>query len=254
MDFALPVAWTLILWWASTGAILYLVRLSRSKLRPSLAAMTAGAIAALAGLAFDADDTSVTGAYLSFTCSLVIWGWLETTFLTGLLTGPRTAACSHPCRGWRRFVHATEAIIYHELAIAGTAAVIFMATLGGENSFGMWTFLVLWIMRLSAKLNLFLGVRNASAEFLPERLRYLSTFFALRPMNALFPFSAALGTAVTVLLVQAALSPVATAGETTGYTLLATLMALAVVEHLLMMLPLRASALWQWGLNNRGAD
>ena len=184
----------------------------------------------------------------------MIWGWLEMTFLTGIFTGPRTTACGHTCRGWRRFAHATEAIIHHELAIAAMAAAVFATTYGAENRFGAWTFLVLWIMRLSAKLNLFLGVRNANAEFLPERLRYLSTFFAARPMNALFPFSALFGTGVTVLFVQAALSPLATAGEVAGYALLATLMGLAVVEHFLLMLPLRSSALWQWGLSERGGD
>ncbi len=35
-------------------------------------------------------------------------------------------------------------------------------------------------MNLSARLNLFLGVRNLHAEFLPEHLRYLGSFFAGR--------------------------------------------------------------------------
>ncbi|NDB26262.1 MAG: DUF3623 family protein, partial [Gammaproteobacteria bacterium] len=36
-------------------------------------------------------------------------------------------------------------------------------------------------------------------------------------------------------------------------TILATLAALAVVEHLLMVLPLPAESLWRWSLANRRA-
>jgi putative photosynthetic complex assembly protein 2 len=41
------------------------------------------------------------------------------------------------------------------------------------NQVGTGTFAVLWVMRISAKLNLFLGVRNLSEELLPPHLAYL---------------------------------------------------------------------------------
>ena len=41
-------------------------------------------------------------------------------------------------------------------------------TWGGANQVGTWTFLVLWVMRLSAKLNVFLGVPNLT-ERVPAR-------------------------------------------------------------------------------------
>ena len=52
---------------------------------------------------------------------------------------------------------------------------MFALTRDGANQVGLWTFVILWAMRQSAKLNVFLGVRNLSEEFLPEHLRYLET-------------------------------------------------------------------------------
>ena len=49
-------------------------------------------------------------------------------------------------------------------------------------------------MRESAKLNLFLGVRNLSEEFLPAHLAYLQSYFRRRSMNMLFPFSVTVST------------------------------------------------------------
>ncbi len=50
-------------------------------------------------------------------------------------------------------------------------------------------------MNLSARLNLFLGVRNLHAEFLPDHLAYLVCYLKRAPMNRLFPVSVTLGTA-----------------------------------------------------------
>ena len=62
-------------------------------------------------------------------------------------------------------------ILYHELAIVATALAVVAVTWGGANQVGTWTFLLLWAMRLSAKLNVFLGVPNLTEQFLPEHLR-----------------------------------------------------------------------------------
>ena len=53
----------------------------------------------------------------------------------------------------------------------------------------VWTFMPLWLMRTSAKLNVFLGGINLGEEFLPPHLRYLLSFMARRPMNVLMPLS-----------------------------------------------------------------
>ncbi len=120
----------------------------------------------------------------------------------------------------------------------------------------LWTYLVLWGMNLSARLNLFLGVRNLHAEFLPEHLRYLGSFFRRAPMNALFPVAMILATGFLLVLLHPAVTESASAFKRSGHTMMATLMALAILEHGFLMLPLPSAALWGWGLPARrpGAD
>ncbi|HYI72718.1 MAG TPA: DUF3623 family protein, partial [Skermanella sp.] len=75
--------------------------------------------------------------------------------------------------------------------------------------------------------------------------------FRKRPMNCLFPVSVTLSTIAAILLVQAAGAPGNSGFETAGFTFLATLVALALLEHWLLVLPLPAAALWNWYLNRR---
>jgi putative photosynthetic complex assembly protein 2 len=194
-------------------------------------------------------DVSVTGAYTGFSCAILLWGWLEMSFLMGYITGPRKHACIERCSGWRHFAHATGAIIYNEIATLIAAAAILIATWSAPNRMTLWTFLILWAMRLSAKLNLFLGVPNVGEKFLPEHLQYLKGFFRKRAMNFLFPLSITASTVVTVLLVQKYASADGPF-QMTSYALLTSLLALAVIEHWFMVLPLPSERLWNWALKS----
>jgi putative photosynthetic complex assembly protein 2 len=106
-------------------------------------------------------------------------------------------------------------------------------------------------MRLSAKLNLFLGVRNLNERFLPEHLRYLQSYFTRRKMNLLFPVSIAASSVLATLVWRGALAGYVGAFEATGLTFVGTLLTLAILEHWLMVLPLPAEVLWNWGLRSR---
>jgi putative photosynthetic complex assembly protein 2 len=248
MELLLPCLFAVFVWWFSTGAILYLDGLSPSSFRASLAAASVLTLGALWGLAATAADTSLAGAYLAFLCGLMVWAWQEMAFLMGLLTGPRRGPGDPGAPPLRRFSDAMGAILHHELAIVAGAAAVAAVTWGGENLVGLWTYLLLWVMRTSAKLNLFLGVPNLAEEFLPDHLAYLQTHFRRRPMNLLFPVSVTAGTVGVVLLFQAALAPGATAAETAGLMFLATMLALAVLEHWFLVLPIPSVLLWAWSL------
>ena len=167
------------------------------------------------------------------------------------MTGPRVEACPDGCAGLRHFAHAASTLLYHELAIAATAVVVVAASLGAANQLGVWTFAALWAMRLSAKLNVYLGVPNVGEELLPEHLRYLERFFTRRRMNLLFPVSVTAGTLVTSSLVGSVSSADASAFQVTSNALLATMLGLAVLEHWFMVLPLPSTSLWSWGLRSR---
>ncbi|SEP93598.1 putative photosynthetic complex assembly protein 2 [Ectothiorhodospira magna] len=246
--------YVVFLWWFSTGAIIYLDGLPRRTYRWSMLGATVLSAAALYGLAVTSNDVSVAGAYIAFTCAILIWGWVEMSFLMGLITGSRRTRCPDNVHGGRRFLYAIQAIIHHELALLIGAAAILWVTWGGANLMGLYTFLILWVMRTSTKLNVFLGVRNLNEEWLPDHLRYLESYFRKRPMNLLFPVSVTLSTVAAVWLVQMALSDQVSAHQATMATFLAILMILAILEHWFLVLPMPSQALWNWALHSRQSE
>jgi putative photosynthetic complex assembly protein 2 len=245
---AAGVVYVVFLWWFSTGAILWLDRRPKATYRSSLIAATAIAAMAVYGVANSLRDTSALGAVIAFTSVLGIWGWHELTFLTGLISGPRTTACPSDASGWRRFRLAASTLVYHEIALAITALAIIAASWREPNQIAAWTFLILFFSRLSAKLNLFFGVPNFTDEFFPDHLRYLSSYLRKSPATALFPLSILAGVALAGTLVRLALDPGAGMFGVTGFSLLFALATLAVVEHAFMALPLPDAALWRWAL------
>jgi putative photosynthetic complex assembly protein 2 len=247
------VATAVAAWWLSTGLVLILVRLANRAERLSAVLATTVAIVALAGLAQTARQSDLAGIYGAFACALLAWTWHELTFLCGWITGPRRCALPGGLHGWQRFVESLRAIIWHELGIAVVALVIVALAWGQPNQVGVGTFLVLWVMRASAKLNLFLGVRNLSEQFLPDHLVYLQSFFRRRRMNAFFPLAVGLALLALAAIIAAALQPDASPVESAGHTLVATMLALAIVEHAMLVLPLDTVAPWRWALAQRPA-
>jgi len=241
-----------VAWWASTGVVLWVDGLPRSTFRMSLGAATALALAGLLGLWWSSGLESSTAAYVAFSSALVLWGWHELTFLLGVVTGPRKTACPSGARGWARFRYAAAVVIHHELALALTLAAVLALTWGAPNQVGARTFLVLWVMRLSAKLNVFLGVRNLTEKFIPEHLRYMLSYFRPARWNPLMPVSLIAAGAVFVWLVTQPVPADATALATVGKTLVATLLGLALLEHLFLALPVPDSMLWRWALRRGG--
>ncbi len=251
-EHARAALFVVLAWWASTGVVLWVDGLPRSTFRFSLGAATALALGGLFGLWWSSGLDTGGAAYLAFTSALVLWGWHELTFLLGIVTGPRKTACPPGARGWARFRYATAAVLHHELALALTLAAVLALTWGAPNQVGARTFLVLWVMRLSAKLNVFLGVRNLTERFLPEHLRYLLSYFRRAAWNPLMPVSLLAAGGVLVWLVAQPVPADAPALAAVGKTLVATLLGLAVLEHLFLALPVPDAMLWSWALR-RGA-
>ncbi|MBC8058613.1 MAG: DUF3623 domain-containing protein, partial [Rhizobiales bacterium] len=168
--YLLPIAYTVFVWWFATGVILYLNGLPRWTHPWTMLAATVLLGLALVGLAATRDDTRVSGAYLAFTCAVGVWAWQEVAFLLGYVTGPRRIPCDPEASGWRRAALAFQTIAHHEIALLVLAASVLALTWGEPNQTGWWTFAVLWAMRQSAKLNVFLGVRNVGENFLPPHI------------------------------------------------------------------------------------
>ncbi|MEH3148710.1 MAG: putative photosynthetic complex assembly protein PuhE [Methylobacterium frigidaeris] len=250
-DYAAPILYAVVMWYFLTGAILWLNHRPRRTHAWSFGAASLALAAALWVVARSATQESEAGAYAAFTAALIVWGWQEMAFYMGYLAGPRRTPGAPSARGLARFGAAAATNLWHEAAIILGALAIGWLTAGCPNRVALWTYLVLWGMNLSARLNLFLGVRNLNAEFLPEHLHYLGTFFRRAPMNALFPVAMILATAFLLVLLHPAVAGSASAFERSGHTMMATLMALAILEHGFLMLPLPSAALWGWGLPAR---
>ena len=251
MDYVLPIGFTLAVWWLSTVLIIYRAGLPRGSFATTLAATTAIMLLGACALIASRNDVSAGAAYLAFFGALTIWGWHEVSYLFGFVSGPRPRECPPDVAGWRRFVLGVKTCIYHELAVVATVAAIAALTWNSPNRVGLWTFVILWLMRWSAKLNIFLGVRNLHKEFWPEHLRYLASFVGRRPTNPLFPFSILASVAVLALLAFAAVSAGDDLARRTGATLLATLLALAVLEHVFLVARIRDDILWRPGMRSR---
>ena len=241
------VGFTIVLWWSSTVAILYLDQRSPKTFIWSMAGGTGLLIVALWGIIETRGDTSTTAAYVGFSAGIVIWGWQLLSFYLGFITGPRHQACEPGLNGWRRFREGVKTSLHHELVVLAFGVVLVVICLDQPNKSALWTYIVLYWMHQSAKLNLFFGALNHGESLLPAHLRYLASFMKRQPMNLMFPVSVSVSTVVTVLLTQSAIADNVSSFELVMYSTLACLMALAVLEHWLLVLPLQVDALWQWG-------
>jgi putative photosynthetic complex assembly protein 2 len=239
-----PTLFALALWWASTGAIIFLYRLPRGTYRLSFAGMTAVLAACLAGLYATRDDTTAAGAYLAFTCGTLVWGWQLTGFYMGFVVGPRLEPAPAGAGERARFTRAVRASLHHELAAAAAVPITFALVWGGANQIGAWTYLMLWLMHLAAKLNIFLGARNFHAGLLPEHLRFLGEFFRHRPINMLFPLTVTAAAVAVALVLRRALDPGAPEFEAIGGVFIGFLALLGLLEIWLLMVPPAGEA---WG-------
>ena len=251
IDYGLPIVFAIFVWWASTGAILYLDGLPRTTFKWSLSAIVLAGLCALVGAARTSGDATVTGAVIGFICGVTVWAVPTAGFFFGTLAGPRMTPLSTGAAGWTRFTEATATMAYHEVACLLGAVALAAVVWGGANMVALWTYLILWSMHVSGKLNVFFGVPNLSEEFIPDHLRYLTSYMLKRPMNLLFPITVTAASLLTAWFVWIAATGAAGTFETTGALYLATLSALAVLEHWLLVLPLAPMALWNWSLSSR---
>jgi putative photosynthetic complex assembly protein 2 len=241
---SLTFIFTILLWWSSTGVILMLCTLPSRTFGWSMIGGSIMAAAAFYGLHEGARGSSALMTYLSFLSAIGVWGWLEMGFLMGYVTGPRTAPCPADATGWRRFCLAVHTLLYRQFAIVVATLLVIAATHGQVNQVGLFTFLILLVMRVSAEVNIFLGVPYLPDALLPERLAYLKSYFRTRRFNFLFPISIIGASLVAISLARHALG--AEGAEAAGFALMFALLSLAILEHLFMVVPLQEAALWRW--------
>jgi putative photosynthetic complex assembly protein 2 len=242
----LPLLFATLLWFFATGFVLWLDRLPQATWPFSIVAATVASGFAMGGIIMTAPMTGSIAAYIAFACALVIWGWHELSFLMGFVTGPNRDVCPADATGWRRFRLAAATLIHHEVAMFLTVLVIMAATWGQPNQTATLTFLLLFVMRLSAKFNIFAGVPHLSTEMMPDHMRYLASYFRIRPPRLFYAVSLFGILLLAAWLGNAALS--AEGGAATCYALAFSLVVLAFLEHGFLVVPWQDTRLFRWAM------
>ena len=252
IDVVWACVFTAMCWWFGTGVILWLDRLPPASFRWSLLGWTMLLILSFKGVYESMREVSVANAYLAIGSVIVMWGWHELAFLTGWITGPRKVALTEGAQGWQRFKESVQVMLHHEVALLLNFGILWLMQKDQPNHVALCTYALLWFMRLSAKLNLYFGVPQNGAQYLPSHLVYLASYFRTRLITPWFviSISAAIGTWCW-LVWQAQQGAMAI---TTGWVMLATLLGLAIVEHLIMIFPLPLERLWGWAMGQSSVE
>ena len=239
----------LLCWWLGTGVILWLVRRPAHTFGTSLGFLGVLLILGLWGSWVSMQSQSVGNAYLGFGSVIVMWAWHEMAFLSGRLTGSRRVPLDASATGWQRWQQSVQVVLHHELALLLNFGLLWWMQIDQPNHVALCTFALLWCMRVSAKLNLFLGVPEVGLQYLPNHLTYLGSYFKQGRVSLFFYATVALSSGTWLWLVwQAQQGAVAL---TAGWVLLASLLGLAILEHVLMMFPVPLQKLWGWAMAQR---
>ncbi|MDA8585529.1 putative photosynthetic complex assembly protein PuhE [Rhodobacteraceae bacterium] len=238
-------------WWFFTGIILLIVRRADGSDATAHGKSVVFGIPLFAlgilGVVVTASSLTVSNVYFAFVSVLLVWGWIELAFLSGVITGPERGSCPTDLIGWARFVRAWHTLSYHELLLLGGLLMITIATTGAENTFGFWAYLVLFAARISAKLNLFFGVPRINTEFVPKPLHHLKSYFRQGNITPAFVIGVTFLSVATACFAERLIAADAGA-QSVGFALLFALSALATLEHWLMVIPLPDAKLWRWML------
>lgn len=238
------VALAVLAWWFLTGAVFWLCR-QRRELFPLILGIGVVAFAvSFVALTGSLTDTTPAGLMIGFLSGISIWAFQELTFYLGYVTGPRRHHCEPGCKGWRHFLHALQASLYHEVSILLTFIVLLALSWGAANQTALYAFTLIWAMHQSARINVMLGVRNVNAEWLPGHLGYLSSFLKKAHPGTFFFIS--VGFIILLFVVQLDLLATLPLGSVQHNTVLltASLTGLALIEHICLVLPVPLTALW----------
>ena len=248
-----PFIVTVAIWFIATGLIAWADNRERSTFSRSLVIGGTAGIAGLVVILASSLSAEVWAVYLAFIGALMVWGWHELAFLTGAAAGPRRGLADPGLGGIARFRQAAATVMHHEVALALTALLLISLAWNAPNQIGATVFVLMFGMRLTSKINLFVGVPNTTSEMLPDHLAYLKTYFGRNRMTVLLAASILALAAMTAWFAALALAAPLGSAEMVGASLLTTLALLGVLEHLFLALPFRDGMLWGWALPKRRA-
>jgi putative photosynthetic complex assembly protein 2 len=236
-------------WWLVTGVIVALQRNEWTKLA-AWTISTGVAIYAVYVIHAERTQRTATSARRTFLASTAVWMWINVGLYGGWIVGPGRAAS---VAGEATLLRATEAItslLWHELLCVLVLFVTWLHVRRSPNRLAFAALATYWMVLQVAKLNIFFGVANPGARFLPPHLQFLLTYYGPPANTDFLPFSffAAFGVA---LIFWWNGWQAKDAFLRQSRALLAMLIALAAVEYLLLGVHSQAP-LWEVFLKARG--
>jgi len=252
MNGFISIIFVLFLWWSLTGVILFIAKQGdfvggKYHLISSIFSFPIF-IGAWFYYVNSLNASNLLDIFIAFFASLIIWGWCELTFLTGIVTGFTGVNIERHQSEKQRFLNGLKSIIFNEVLLLLCLTIMAFLTVGKANNIGLYAFFILYVARISAKLNLFFGVPYINLEFLTNRLRHLEVFCRVAPIGTFFFVSFLVLSGLFGSLAVIVYSSGNTPTIQLGYFMLSTLAALAIVEHLFMAIPFRDAKLWNWML------
>lgn len=253
-----PFIVTVAIWFIATGLVAFSVSdgvdgPARASFRRNVAIGGLAGAMGLVAILFASTSVTVSAVYVSFIGALLVWGWHEIGFLTGAAAGPRRTACNPGARGIDRFTQASATVIHHEIALALTALMLISLSWNAPNQIGATVFVLMFALRLSSKINLFVGVPNTTTEMLPPHLDYLKSYFGANRMTLMLAVSIIAIVSLAGWFASLAMKAPAGSPEMVGASLLTALCLLGALEHLFLALPFRDGMLWGWAFKRGGA-
>ncbi|MEC8612349.1 MAG: DUF3623 family protein, partial [Pseudomonadota bacterium] len=120
-------------WWLLTGLALLLAHQSGQRARAGFMLVSVLALAALLLVPFNASLNTPMAAAIGFILGLIIWCWLEISYLLGYVNGPNHQPCPPQLKVWDRFKGAVSTTIYHEACVVGAVACLALISVTEPN-------------------------------------------------------------------------------------------------------------------------
>jgi putative photosynthetic complex assembly protein 2 len=243
------VGLVVLFWWAATGVIIALQRSESTRIAGILVA-TVLAIVGVLEMRTVSDDDSPSGVRRSFLGGAMLWAWVSAAFYGGYLTGIHPVAAVPAAPSWGAVLPAIAATLVNDAATLVLLIVGAFVAQGARNHTGLWALLLFWGVQQVAKLNVFFGVANPAANFLPPHLGYLRQFFGPEVNSPFLAASLAAVAAATVWSgwrARRASSP----ARREAAALYATILGLAVLELAVLGVRLERTP-WDSFLRARG--
>lgn len=237
-----------LFWWLVTGLLFGLPDSPEGRRAAAIVASLLGG-SALALAILIRQDRSPRAAWLGFLAGGTLWAWAQAALYGGWLVGPGSSGAVIPGNRLAVAVQALRETSWSEAAALGVLLLSAGLAIGARNRVAFGTVALLWGAHQVARINVFLGVANASPNLLPDHLQFITRFFGPPENTPFLTVSVVFWVVATVLLIRAGWRA-ADAFSRRSAMVFGVLAGLAALEHLFLGLSARL-ALWDFFLRSR---